>query len=403
MSTPHHPHHIAPSTQTPSAGGRRIVAPILAVVTFVGLGGLTALRVVQKLDERAAMESAGGQKAAETAHAASPVVRPQPLRWRPVVPITGTLAAIQEADLGFKMGGRLANVRVKEGEHVRAGAPLASLDCGEAGAQAAAARAAVRAAEANVAMANDASTRTEALATASAVSDADRVGVNLRKAAALAQLEQARAGAQLASVAVGNCSLSAPFGGVVTRVPDGIGKIVGPGEPLFHLQDTSVLELRATIAEADRSLIEKGAEVEVAMDSDAFAPRGAEEPARATTRGRITSVLASLDRLTRRVPVLAEIPANESSPLLAGAFVRGRIYGSHEIDVLALPASAQRSGSQDEIVVVKDGKAERRRVQFARDDDGRLLIQAGLSPDEVVLDAPSAGIETGDAVVTAAP
>ena len=75
------------------------------------------------------------------------------------------------------------------------------------------------------------------------MSDAEHLGAAQRVELAKADLERARAQSQLASVMVGNGVLTAPFAGLVTRVPDGIGRIVGPGEPLFHVEDTSVLKL----------------------------------------------------------------------------------------------------------------------------------------------------------------
>lgn len=380
----------------------RLIAMGLAGVAALAFAGVLGVRVKDKLAQRGEMEQQSKTAAtAEPKHELVRVVKPARVKWRAVVPVTGTLGPVQEADLGFKVGGRLASVSVNEGERVKAGETLATLDCAESGAQAAAARAAVKAAEAGLAMSEDAAKRTDGLAQTGAVSDSDRVGVELRRAAAAAQVEQARAGAQLASVMVSNCRLVAPFGGLVTRVPAGVGKIVGPGEPLFHLQDTSILELRATLSEEDRFLVEVGADIDVATDESAFGPATNEAPRAPKTRGRVTAVMPSLDRLTRRLPILAEVPETPGTPLLAGAFVRARVASKEEIDALALPASAQRPGSQDEIVLVKDGKAERRHVVFTRGEDGKLYVRSGLAETDVVLEAPSSGLESGDVVYVA--
>lgn len=402
MTPESHPPSPSYSPLPPPSRAGRTVAIVLAVVAGTAFAGVLGVRLKDTLAQRGEMETQSKAAAtAEPKHELVRAVKPARVKWRAVVPVTGTLSPIQEADLGFKVGGRLASVSVREGERVKAGATLASLDCAESGAQAAAARAAVKAADAGLAMAEDAAKRVDGLAQTGSVSDADRVGVELRRAAAAAQLEQARAGAQLASVMVSNCRLVAPFGGLVTRVPAGLGKIVGPGEPLFHLQDTSILELRATLSEDDRFLVEAGADIDVATDESAFAPASAEAPRALKTRGRVTAVMPTLDRLTRRAPLLAEVPETPGMPLLAGAFVRGRVASKEELEVLALPASAQRPGSQDEVVLVKDGKAERRRVVFTRGEDGKLYVRSGLTESDLVLEAPSSGLADGDVVYLA--
>jgi RND family efflux transporter MFP subunit len=385
-----HPGQAGLPQAAPPAKKRRVGA-LIAVAAVVGLAAFTGVRVKETLAERAAMAQAAAGATAPAAPAPA-VVRGKPAAFRPVVPVTGTLTPIQEADLGFKIGGRLASVSVDEGDVVRAGQMLASLDCAEARAQAAAATAGVRAAEAGLRLADDAATRTKALFASSTVSEAERVGAELRLAAASADVERARAGARLAAVAVESCGLAAPFGGVVTRAPAGVGKIVAPGEPLFHVQDVSTLELRATVSEVDRALVELGADLDVAPD--AVAGGGPEGKSGAAARGRVTAVLPSLDRQTRRLPIVAAIP-NPGTTLLAGAFVRAQIHARQDAQVLELPGAALRPGSQDEIVVVSQGKLVRRAVTFTRSEAGALLVRDGLSPNEDVLASPSADVRDG--------
>ena len=176
---------------------------------------------------------------------------------------------------------------------------------------------------------------------------------------------------------VGSTSLSAPFPGLVTRVPAGIGKIVGPGEPLFHLEDTSVLKLSATVSEGDALLLEPGNPITI--------------DGHATAKGTVTAVLRSLDPQTRRVPIVAEIPNDAARPLLSGSFVRATVSSPREVAVLSLPAAAILKGSQDEVAVVKDGHAHLVRVTYTQGKEpGQIYVREGLSAaDEVVLGATS--------------
>lgn len=367
---------------TTGAGASRAVK-IGAAAVAIGLFAFIGVRVKETLADRKAVAAASAERQVEAQKRAGvATVRAKKKTWRPTIPVTGTLSPVQEADVGFKTGGRLVTVTVKVGDQVKAGQLLAALDVAEARAQAAATGAAVRAAQVSYDMAKDAEKRTLALFEQKAVSDAENLAAQNRSALALAQLEQARAQAQLATVGVGNGSLPAPFSGLVTRAPDGVGKIVGPGEPMFHVQDTSVLKLSATVTEADARLIAVG---------DTITVEGA--------TGKLTAVLGALDPQTRRVPIVAEIPNAEGGPdgrMLAGAFVRASIASGREVTVFELPATALRPGSQDEIVVLDKGRAKLVHIAFTTAPDGAVLVRSGVTPEDAVVAAPSPEVKDGE-------
>lgn len=369
-----------------SGAGRAI--QIGAVALGLGLFAFIGVRVRETLADRKALAATMAQKTQEAqkrAHVA--VVHAKAKTWRPAIPVTGTLAPVQEADVGFKVSGRLVTVAAKVGDHVKAGQLLAALDVSEARAQSAATGAAVRAAQVNWEMMKDAEKRTLALFEQKAVSDAENLAAQNRAALALAQLEQARAQAQLASVGVGNGSLPAPFAGLVSRAPDGVGKIVSPGEAMFHVQDTSVLKLSATLTEADARLVQLGDAV--ALDGEGAA-------------GKVTAVLGALDPQTRRVPMVAEIPNTATPPMLAGAFVRATITSGREVPVLELPSTALRPGSQDEVAVLVNGRAKLTKIAFTTGPDGALLIRSGITAADAIVAAPSPEVKDGDELGPAA-
>ena len=377
---------------TESTGGtvkRRGTGGVIAVAATVGLAALIGVRVKETLAGRDALQAAMAATASAAAGApakgAKSTVRGVKTTWRAAVPVTGTLSPIQQADLAFKIGGALRAVNVKEGAHVRVGQPLASLDGAELAAQASAARAGLRAAEIGVELALDTQRRMDALFTGGSVSDSDHVVIGRKTELAKADLERARAQVRLMDATVGSTTLSAPFAGLVTRVPAGIGKIVGPGEPLFHLEDTSVLKLSATVSEGDALLLEQGNAV--TLDG------------REGAKGTVTAVLRSLDPQTRRVPIVAEIPNDPAAPLLAGSFVRATVISPREVDVLALPVSVLRKGSQDEVVVVKDGKAHIAHVTVTPGKEpAQVFVREGLSATDDVLLGATSEVREGEPV-----
>jgi len=360
------------------------------VVLFLGWGGM---RVTAALKTKRALADERVSVAADAAKNVGPkttdVVRGTAETYVPVIPIDGTLQPAHDADLGFKVSGRLASVRVRVGDCVGAGAVLGALDSAEAQAQVQAAEAQVRASEAQLMLARDAEKRTGTLVGNGAGSTASKVQADQQALLAAAQADGSKAQLSLAQVNFRNHTLTAPFGGCLTKVPSGTGIIVNPGGALFHLQDYTSLKLTGTLGEGDAQLVTPGAGIAIQSDAGPL-------------RGKIVSVLSSVDAQTRRVPFEAEIK-NPKLVLRSGAFVRAEVVGLPAVPVLRLPGSTLRPGSQDELVLVKDGKAELRRVVFSATRDGSLVVMKGLTATEDVMLSPVSETKQGDPLVTGNP
>jgi membrane fusion protein (multidrug efflux system)/multidrug efflux system membrane fusion protein len=371
-------------------------ALVVVAIAVLGLGGWFAVRLQAALktqkeltEERDAVAKAAASatpasKAAATSAATATVVA-KAESWQPEVLFEGTLQPVREADLGFKVSGRLAQIRVRLGERVSAGQTLATLDATEAEAQVENARAQVRAAEAQLALAEDSAKRSATLVGSGAASQQAGVQTGQQRSLAAAQLDSARAQLALAQATLKNQLLTAPFAGSVSKVPSGTGAIVAPGTVLFHVQDTSTVKLQGAIGEADAPLVRPGAPLEVRLDGR-------------VVQGRVVAVLSSVDAATRRVPLEAEIKNDGGQPLLGGSFVRAAVSGLKPVQVLRLPATALRPGSQNEVLVVQGGRQHTRHILFARAADGALLVRSGLEPNERVVAAPTAEAADGEAV-----
>jgi RND family efflux transporter MFP subunit len=368
--------------------GRLFLLALLAgLAVWIGLRVRTAMHTQKELAQERTEQA---RSAGEAGPQKLKVVRPEPRRWLPTLAVEGTLQPVRESDLGFKVGGRLASIKVKMGDLVHQGKTLAVLDSAEAEAQKRAAEAMVKSAEAQLALTDDSNRRTSALVASGAQAEAMGIQTAKQRDLAATQAEGARAQLELAQAALASHVLAAPFSGYLTKVPTGPGAIVGPGAPLFHLQDVSTLKLTGTVSEADAPLAHVGAQVTVQLDGGR------------TVSGTVTAVLASVDPATRRLPVEAQVP-NPRGPgqaaIIAGTFVRARIAGDAPIEVLALPQATLRPGSQGEVMVARGGKLEARAIAYVASADGMLLVRSGLRPDDQVVLAPSPEAKEGDPVV----
>lgn len=372
--------------EKPAPKGRGRIGIIVVVIGALAFVGLLGVRVKQ-----ATAKKAGVAAERASAEAKAKVIEPvrtakaEPAKWMPRVDFLGTLKPWREADVGFEIGGRLVRIDVAMGDRVKAGQILGVLDASQAVAQVGQAESQVGAAQANLAMAQDDLKRTEALVSSKSIPEAQAEQARQRVALAKAHLEGAIATTHVAKTGAGQRTMIAPFAGVVTKAPTGIGSIVNPGMPLVHIEDNARFRLSATIGEEDVPLVAVGAKVHVLYREK-------------VSEGKVVAIVPSLDQATRRAPVEIEVQNPESSGLLAWAFVKGRVYGGGEVDAVKLPAAARRPGSQDEVVKIDGGVVKISKVSFAVDNDGTLIVQRGLQAGDTVLLSPSVDLKDGDKV-----
>ncbi|MBX3269087.1 MAG: efflux RND transporter periplasmic adaptor subunit [Sandaracinaceae bacterium] len=356
-----------PALRPPPPLAKRIAA--LLVASVVGaLGFFVVGRLGEAMEAQAALETereAVAERAGEVPEVA--VIAPLPVEAAPVVILTGTLEPAQAADLAFAVPGRVASVDVRLGQRVAAGDVLVQLDRRSVGAQSAQTAAAIGVAEANVEMARDRVRMLEPLVRAGSMAERELTTARQQLAISEAQLAQARAGQRQIAATSSDHVLRAPFAGLVTRVPSGVGVPATPGVALVRVEDLSSLRLRTTVNERDLDGLEVGAPVTLE------GARGA---------GTIEALVRSLDAQTRRAPVEVRVD-NAAGALVANAFVRARIPRGARRPVLRIPATAMRVGGS--VLVVGEGSRLVARVVTAEaDEDGAWLVSDGLSVEDRV-------------------
>ncbi|MBN8616741.1 MAG: efflux RND transporter periplasmic adaptor subunit [Deltaproteobacteria bacterium] len=352
----------------PPTFAKRIAALVALLVVLV-LGGAVVVRMQGAMADQAQIEADRGAAAAAANEAPEvDVVHPVPGQLTPLVVLSGALEPAQSADLGFEVPGRIARVDVQLGQTVRAGTVLGTLDRASIGAQASASQAAIGVAEANVAMLRERVELLRTLASSGAAPERDLTSATQQLAIAEAQVRQAQAGSRAVSTSVADHTLHAPFNGVVTRVPDGVGQVVAPGLAVFHVEDLSSLTLRTTVSQTELEALRQGMPA-VLEGSNAS--------------GTITSLVRSLDASSRRAPAEVVIP-NADGRLVAHALVRARVATGAPIPAVRIPPSARRSDGSV-LVVTASGVIEARTVEAQSDLDGTWLVPVGLTVEDQVV------------------
>lgn len=353
------------------------VTVLFTLVVLGALGAAMAGRLKEALEQQAALEAARLETAEQAGRAAQvEVVRPEPARATPRVVLTGTLEPAQASDLAFEVPGRVSRVEVRLGQAVRAGDALVSLDRASVGAQSAQTSAAIDVAEANVEMLGDRVRLLTPLAESGTVPERELITARQQLAVAEAQLGQARASRRQVAATQADHTLRAPFDGVVTRVPSGVGVMATPGVPLVRVEDLSAMRLHTTVNQSELELLSVGMSAELEGSG---------------ARGALHAVVRSLDAQTRRAPVEVHFP-NESGTLVAHAFVRARLVVGAGRPALRLPATARRPNGT--VLVVGEGdRVEARAIVGEADLDGTWLVTDGLVESERVVLRPAAARE----------
>src|SRR5262249_31696622 len=141
---------------------------------------------------------------------------------------SGYVVARREATVASETTGRLVEVRVEEGQHVRRGEIIAVLSPTLARAQYAGAVARAAAADANVAEAQRQLERTRTLRQQGFASDAAMTGAQSTFDAAVAPRNAAHADAASAGAELGYFQIRAPFDGVVVDKAAQVGEMISP-------------------------------------------------------------------------------------------------------------------------------------------------------------------------------
>lgn len=367
--------------------------------------------------------------------------------------LTGTIVSSRRVELTPKIPGKIAAIYVQEGARVSAGQAIVALDASDQAAQvtqaeqgvrqAAAARevaqarlaalqsgarsqeralaeTAVAQAEANLRSAERNVTRMQQLFESGAVSrqqlddailqrdvmksalDSARQQLSLVQVGARqedlrmarAQVEQADAaygGAlaslQLARVQLANATIRAPFGGLIAELPATLGEFVAPGSKVAVLYDDRNLEVEVTVGERDLRLVRAGQSVTV-------------RPEVATAievRGTVRLVQPAADPLTRAAKARIRL-ADPPGTLSPGTSVRAEILVERRENVLIVPSSALRQNGQAEVIVVKDGKAQVRRVLVGLRHHTTVQITYGVQAGELVVTLGPEDLSDGQAV-----
>ncbi len=287
--------------------------------------------------------------------------------------ITGALLPAKGLTLSFEVGGRLARILIRKGAPVAEGQVIAQLDPELADAQVLQAEAAVKAAEAQSAMATDVAGRNAELQKAGSVSELMNRSTASSAATAAAQVQGAKAQLAQARVARRRHDLRAPFAGVLIDAPDQVGATVTSGAQLFTLEQLDPLLLKLTVSDAARDVLKVGTKVHVEAVNGAVA----------TEDAWVRAVIPSADAATRRIPVELVVP-NKGGHFTAHTLARAVLPMGSAEDAVSVASSALSSQGGDHVYVIAGESVRRIPVQVLERGAQQVVLRASQPVDQVV-------------------
>jgi membrane fusion protein (multidrug efflux system) len=310
-----------------------------------------------------------------------------------VVTFSGPLVAPQTAVVRSKAAGTLLALNVAEGDRVKAGQALGTLDLSELNSRLAERSAMVASARAQVAQAERTHASNQRLADQQFISanalEASRSALDT----ALAQSRAAEAQLNTVGVTRRDAALVAPIAGLVAKRHAVAGEKLAAEQPVITIVDLRRLELAATVGTHEVSLLQPGLPVQVRVEGVAE-----------VVAGQIARIAPAAEAGSRAIGVTIAID-NPKETFRAGQYALAEVTLADPTQRLTLPETAIGSTSgQTHVWLIENGTLARRAVITGRRDPatGRVEIVQGLSPGAQVLAARFDNLREGSkAVVTA--
>jgi RND family efflux transporter MFP subunit len=302
---------------------------------------------------------------------------------------TADIRSRYESDLGFQVGGKIAQRRVDVGARVEKGAALAQLDQQDLRLAVESAQSAVNAARAELERAKSDEARFRDLLERGLTTAANFLAQQTQTKTAQSRYEQQSADLQLRRQQLGYATLRADRDGVITRTYADAGTVVAQGQKVLALAQPSVPEAVFDVAENRINEVRGDPNIEIEVLSLPGPRLG----------GNIREVSPSADPVTRTYQVRVSIekpPAN----LRLGMTATVTLRHTGPAAMISIPATAlfQKDGKPAVWIVNKDKKLELRPIQVDHYDSLSVAIASGLAPGEMVVTAGVHKLASGETV-----
>jgi multidrug efflux system membrane fusion protein len=308
------------------------------------------------------------------------VTKPVPVQVQTI----GNVQAYATVLIRSRVGGELVGVHFKEGDEVKSGDLLFTIDPRPFEATLKQAEANLGKNRAQLEHARKQAERYASVVKKGYVSEDQNDQILANAAALEAAVRADEAAVENARLDLKYCSIRSPINGVTGQLKVDKGNLVKASDndnPMVTIKQTSPIYVVFSIPETNLSALKKHMS-SGPLDVSASIPGNEER----RIQGRLTFLDNTVDQTTGTI-LLRAVFSNEDRALWPGQFVNVTLTLSMQADAVVIPSQAVQTGQQGRYVYVvgQDSTVEYRPVTLARTIDGEAVIQKGVAAGEKVV------------------
>ncbi|MCE7064790.1 efflux RND transporter periplasmic adaptor subunit [Dyadobacter sp. CY326] len=289
---------------------------------------------------------------------------------------SGLMGSENEAQLSFKVGGIIREILVKEGDKVRNGQLLATLNTTEIAAQ-------MAQAEENFLKAKRDAQRTQNLYR-------DSVNTKEQLENSLTSLNVAEKQLEIVRFNLSQSKIYANSDGVVIRKLQNAGEQVQGGAPILFLSSTNNKDwvIKCGLTDKDWTRLKGGEKAEITFDAY---PQ--------TFSGSVSSLSQGSDATSGLYQAEIRIE-KQPAKLATGLFAKVSIYPKEKTNLISIPVDALIEGESDSafVFVADGGKAVKKQVKIAFLEGEKAFIRTGVDAGAQIIREGSAYLADGSAI-----
>ena len=307
---------------------------------------------------------------------------------------SGRIEAVESVELRPRVSGYIESVNFREGQEVRKGDVLFTIDSRSYRAELARAQAQLARARSQAEQGRSEAERARKLSELQAISTESYEQRRSAAAVAQAEVQAAQAAVDAARLNLEWTRVRAPIDGRAGRALVTAGNLVGAGDAASVLTTLVSLEKMYAYFDADESSFLRYAEM--ARNGERPSERGGQLPVQVALAneagfphaGMVDFLDNRIDSGTGTIRVRALLD-NRERRFTPGLYARVRVLGSGEFKAALVDDKAVLTDQDRKYVYVvdKEGKAQRRDVQLGRIAEGLRIVDKGLvAGDRVIVD-----------------
>lgn len=304
--------------------------------------------------------------------------------------ITGSLQPELRADLRAEVSAMVIKVHKENGELVRKGDLLISLDSAVFRDNLHSAEEALRAATQSLDSAERQYQRMKSLQTQGMVSTQGLEESETKRNAAQSEFVASKARVASAKQQLDRTEVRAPFNGVVSSRKASAGDTAQVGKELMQVIDPSSMRFEGQVSADQMSVVKVGQRVN-------FRINGVSESGdRLGSKGIVKRIDGAANPVTRQVSVIVELTGKDRPPVV-GLFAEGLIETAVKPAVMISESSLRREGDKVYAWVLDGNKISKRNIELLERDTrtGNWVVKLGLASGEKVLRTDSSALKDG--------